>query len=271
MISGQHTDSATAFLPLGGQPAASVTFDASLRMALDSGCSFHPLHTVEDTAHTLQLLPSPGVSAARARDSVLSPMLLVIWMFYLLLLAAHRFRVYPVSGTSVRSLSDRLMPHFFLTERTVTDKTSQWMQFVALCFGGACCMVSFLHGLGYGLPAATALLCFTGYMVLKQIARFLSAGLLDVESCAMAFSKKTRQVGYNLLLWLSPLALVCVLYPSPVIPAVASLPFLVAGIYLLISSITIFSIKMKLYGIFLYFCTLEIAPVAWLLVYCLRS
>ena len=267
------TDSAYQQQPFSLANASSAyvpSFDVTLLAELDSTLYF-PRHVVADTLPARHILTSVEAGLPKERQPSSSPLFWGLLFVYLLVVAVYRFRLVPVSGTSLRSLWDRQLPHLFLTDRSAAENWTRRMQFVALVWGFAFCLVSLMRVSGDSAWTAFALAGCLLYFVSKMLLRFLSALLLDVETLSVAFARKKHTVYYNVLLCLVPLAFVYYLYPFMLFALLFPIIMAVAIIYLFFNAINIFSIKMKSYGIFLYFCTLEIMPAACVVVYMIRS
>lgn len=251
-------------------PAHVPSFDSSLRALLDSAMVLHPEHAVSDSIPSLQLLMPVELGQPLPRIMILSSLFPCLLVLYLAVVAFNRFHSVPISVTSGKKMTDRLLPQLFLSDRTITDEWTRWMRLVALCVGFALCAASFMHWSGSSARTAIALAGCVSYVFAKQLLRYCSAFLLDVETLSRQFVRRKYAIYYNVLLWLVMVAFVHALYPSTLLSAVFPVTLLVVNIFLLINAISIFSNKMKLYGIFLYFCTLEIMPAACMVLYILR-
>ena len=251
-------------------PANLPAWEGSLRASLDSAFTLRPVQGCMDTLLAQQLLQPVELCRPLPRTLPFSSLFPCLLLLYLGVVAGHRFRSVPVSASSGKSLSDRMLPHLFLTERTATDEWFRWMRYVALCVGFALCTASLMHWAGSNVWTAIALAGCVAYLILKQLLRFSTAFLLDVESLSRQFVRRKHYIYYNVLLWLALVAFVYALYPSMLLAAIFPVTMVVVNIILLINAISIFSERMKLYGIFLYFCTLEIMPAVCMVLYILR-
>ena len=255
---------------VAGSPAYTPALECSMRASLDSALMLCPVHERTDTLLAQQLLEPVELCRPLPRTWPLSSLFPCLLLLYLGVVAIHRFRSVPVSATSGKNLSDRMLPHLFLTDRTATDAWFRWMRYVALCVGFALCVASFMHWAGSNVWTGIALGGCVIYLIFKQLLRFGSAFLLDVEPLSRQFVRRKHAIYYNVLLWLALVAFVHALYPSLLLAALFPVTWGVVNIFLLINAISIFSNKMKLYGIFLYFCTLEIMPAICVILYILR-
>ena len=258
--------------PLACDSAAyAPAWEVSLRSQLDSTFYFPHQQVVADTLPVRHLLVPADAGVPQEKPLSASPLFWGLLLLYLLLAAVNRLRLLPASGSSLRNLPERMLPQLFLTDRSAVDNRIRRLQLVALALGFAFCIASLLGLSEKTAGTALVLAGCAAYMVAKLLLRFLSAFLLDVGPLALSFFRKKRAVYYNVLFCLVPLASVYALYPFTPLAILFAIILVVANIYLLINAITIFSIKMKLYGIFLYFCTLEIMPAACMVVYMIRS
>ena len=246
-------------------------WEKSLRSQLDSTFYFPHQQPVADTLPVRHLLVPADAGAPQEKPLSVSPFFWGLLLLYLLVAAVNRLRLVPVSGSSLRNLPERLLPQLFLTDRSAVDNRMRRLQFVALALGFAFCVASFLRVFGTTAGTALVLAGCAAYMVAKLLLRFLSAFLLDADALALVFLRKKWAVYYNVLFCLVPLAFVYALHPFTPLAILFPAVLAAVNIYLFFSAITIFSIKMKLYGIFLYFCTLEIMPAACIVVYMIRS
>lgn len=265
----------TVVLQLPPMPSIESTasvgaFDASLRGALDSAFFMHAAPTPADTLPVSHLMAATEVVPPVPAPPEVSPFFWGLLLLYFLVVAANRFRIYPISGTSLRSFSDRVLPHLFQTERTCTDAWAQRMRFVSVCLGMAVCAAVLLHRTESVLQTASVLAGCIIYITVKHFFRLVSAFMLDVEPLSAAYVRKKQAVIYNLMLCLVPLSCLYLLYPYLIFAVLFALLCAVAAVLLLVASVTIFSSGLRLYGIFLYFCTLEILPAVCVIVYVLR-
>ena len=253
-------DSTTAYAP---------TFDETLLNRLDSALC-HP-HQTPEVIPVCHLLNPVEVGLPQERQVSFSPLFGGLLLLYLVVVSLNRFRLVPISIASLKGVMDRTLPHLFLTDRSAVDNRMRRMQFVAIVLGLAVCLSSLLRISGLSSWTALSLAGCLLYIVSKMLFRFFSALLLDVETLSVEFVRRKWTVYYNVLLCLVPLAFVHSLYPVQQIALLFPVVLVVVTIFLFFSAISIFSAKMKSYGIFLYFCTLEIAPAACIMVYIIRS
>ena len=120
-------------------PAHVPSFDSSLHALLDSAMTLHHAHGVSDTLPALQLLMPVELGQPLPRIMILSSLFPCLLVLYLAVVAFNRFHSVPISVTSGKKMTDRLLPQLFLSDRTIMDEWTRWMRFVALCVGFALC------------------------------------------------------------------------------------------------------------------------------------
>lgn len=243
---------------LGYEP----TYENSLRSALDSNVYLSPLPSGGEKLTQLQLLPSVSEREPLLKESAQSPLFYLLLMVYLLMVAIRRFRLQAVMGTLAGNRREGTLPLFFAGEHSLNQQGMMFFQFVTLGLGAGLCLASALYVSGRARETALAVLASFLFMCGASLLRFLSALLLDVQAQSVVIFRKKLSLYYNLLLLLIPVALVHECYPffrfSYLLAALVG----IVSIYLLVNTFVIFSKIMRGYGIFLYFCTLEIVPIA---------
>ena len=260
-------DSAAA---LSGAPNG---WELSLRFSLDSAFYIRPVRSASDTMPVRHLLATVGTGHPQPRETSPTTVFYGLLLLYLVLLAASRFYGYPGSRSS-RKISERLLPNLLQSDQNSGGKWDYWWRLVALCLGFTVCLVPlfpFFNRTIVGTDMLSVLLGCAAYVAAKQLLRFVSSLLLDVEALSQRFARKKCIVYYNMLLVLVPLAFVHYQYPFGAYAIIFAAVMVIVNIYLLINKISIYFEKMKLYGIFLYFCTLEIMPVTALAACVLKS
>ena len=188
------------------------------------------------------------------------------FLLYLFFLALNRWQIIYLSKVSRRT--DRFFGHLFFHGDEVMDKPLYVMNLMAaLVLGCACSCWVILVGGGHlsgswdswGMVFA----CVAGYLLLKWLFFSLSALLLDVRPETLSFLREKSLFYYNVLLLSLPFVFVDYFYPFVPMWLVCMILALSYG-YMLVRGFVIFSQKMNLFGIFLYFCTLEILPLSCL-------
>lgn len=238
-------------------------WELSIRASLDSAFYMIPVRSVSDSMPVRHLLATVVTGHPQPKVSSSPTLFYGLLLLYLMLLAASRFFGYPGSRSS-RKISERLLPNLLQSDQNCGGKWSYWWRLVALCLGFTLCLVpmfQYFNRTLVGTEMFSVLLGCAAYIVAKQLLRFVSSLLLDVEALSQRFARKKSIVYYNMLLVLVPLAFVHYQYPFDAYAIIFATVMVIVNIYLLINKISIYFEKMKLYGIFLYFCTLEIMPV----------
>ncbi|MBO4282803.1 MAG: DUF4271 domain-containing protein [Bacteroidales bacterium] len=259
-----------AHFPVLEAPAYEPAFEESLRSALDSNLFLQTSLSGGARLTQTHLLPPVSAREPLPRDAAHPSLFFLLLLAYLLLVAMRRFRLHTVMETFAGNRHEGVLPLFFASRHASNLSWELPFQFFTLCIGFSLCVASALRVTGNAGDTALAALACLLYLCGKPLLRRLSALLLDVQAQDAVFFRKKLQVCYNLLLLLVPLAFVYELYPIFRLPMVLAVAAGTICIYMLINAFIIFSKKMKGYGIFLYFCTLEIVPITLLIVYFLK-
>ena len=265
----QSTDScpsAEAMPPMTTIAPFDPSFTQSLHACVDStffGVGFSPVN-VNRVASLLHTTTYQAETPCRSQQQV--AVFLFPFLLYLFFLAFNRRQIIYQSKVS------RRLGHFggylLFHGDEVMDKPLYVLNLmIALVLGAACSCWVLLTGAGY-LPGnwsswGIIFACIIGYVFLKWLFFSLSALLLDVWPETVSFLREKSLFYYNVLLLSLPFVFIDYFYPFVPMWLVCIVLALSFG-YMLVRSFFIFSQKMNLFGIFLYFCTLEFLPLSCL-------
>ena len=162
---------------------------------------------------------------------------------------------------------ERLVSSFFCREDSLRKPISWWNLFLAFLSGATCCAWVMLSTHGYisntWKSMGVLFVTISGYLLLKWFLFYLSSLLMDLAQPTNDYLRKKAVAYYNILLGILPLAFVQYFYNC--LPLWLMAAVMLAGLgWMLVRGFFIFSPKIKSYGFFLYFCTLEILPVVLL-------
>lgn len=260
-----------AFYPLHTQNAYPLSYNDALELELDSAVYLPQQARSDSNAAAVQLFTSVPEKTASAKPAENQTAAILIFCLYGLLVALNRMRSYRGSeGSGKKTGIGLLLPRFFVRRQDAGSPLFAVLLFFPLCLGFSLCIHLFSAQSGTSVSILFSILFCLSYMLMKIILRSLTAYLTDTFRLSIEFMLKKWIVYYNLLLLLVPFVFLYFIYPA--IPAFHLFCPLMTFtcIYLIVNMVSIFLPKLKLHGIFLYFCTLEIVPVILIAVYFLR-
>ena len=263
-----------AFFPLHDQSPFPFPYTDALKQSLDSAVCMSSQHLKDSDSGRVAIQLFKPVMEKTALPKPVGNQTAVVLLFclYGLLVSLNRLRYTRGSDFSSRKVgASHLFPRFFVRqmEAGVQSYTLRAL-FVPICVGFALCLSVFSPLFGSFFPAYLSVAVCVGYGLFKLLSRLMSAQLLDVGPLSADFTQRKWIAYYNLLLLFVPFVFLYFIYPFLPVFYLFCLLMTVVFIYLIISAITIFSSRLKLHGIFLYFCTLEIVPLILIAVYFLR-
>lgn len=260
----------TAFYPLHDQVPFLFPYNDVLKQSLDSAICMPQQHLCDSGQVAVHLFSSVAENTASPKPVGDQTAVLLLFCLYGLLVSLNRLRSTRSGDVSGRNTLFRLLPRFFIRQTEVNTPVSPFFLFVSVCLGFALCLSVFSASAGRFVPVHLSVTMCAAYGLLKLFFRFLAAQLLDVGVLSAEYVQKKWIAYYNMLMLLVPFVFLCFIYPSAPVSYLFCLFMAALFIYLDIIAITIFSSRLRLHGIFLYFCTLEIVPVIWIVVYFLR-
>ena len=258
-----------AFYPLQEQAPFPFPYNDALKQSLDSAVCISPQQPCDSGQAAIRLFNPVTEKSALPKPAGNQTAVILLFCLYGLLVSLNRLRSTRSSGVSGRNTS-RLLPKFFVRQQETNAPLFQLSLFAAVCLGFALCLSVSSTLTDRFVPAYLSVILCVAYGLLKLVFRFLAAKLLDAELPSAEYMQKKWIAYYNMLLLFVPFVFLCFIYPFVPVLHLFCLFLTVADIYLIISTITIFSSRFRLHGIFLYFCTLEIVPVILIVVYFLR-
>lgn len=259
-----------AFYPLHDQTPFLFPYNDALRQSLDSAVCMPQQHLCDSGQAAAHLFSSVAENTALPKPVGNQTAVVLLFCLYGLLVSLNRLRSTRSGDVSGRNTFSRLLPRFFIRQTEVNVQVSPFFLFASVCLGFALCLSVFSASAGRFIPVHLSVILCVAYGLLKLVLRFLAAQLLDVGALSAEYVQKKCIAYYNMLMLLVPFVFLCFIYPFVPVPYLFCLFWVAIFIYLNISAITIFSSAFRLHGIFLYFCTLEIVPVIWIVVYFLR-
>lgn len=259
-----------AFFPLQAQDAYVFPYNDALKQSLDSAV-YMPQQDLSDSSLVAVRLFNPVTEkTVSPKPAGSQSVMILLFCLYGLLVSLNRLRFSRGSDASGRTTISRLLPNFFVKQQEMNSPLFSLSLFFPICLGFSLCLSVFASLFGRPFPVYLCVLGCFGYGVFKLLYRYLSALLLDVSPLSADFMQRKWIAYYNMLLLLVPFVFLCFVYPLVPVFYLFCLFLATILIYLIFSAITIFSSRLKLHGIFLYFCTLEIVPVILIAVYFLR-
>lgn len=277
-------DSAQQFAMEGVDTVCKVPLSdvAAFYPSFDQGLQGGLKHTLYGLSHVdKQIVPSPFANIShfgsnlemhlRDNQSV-SVFFFSFLVFFCFLALIRYFRVFSPNMTKT---SDRYFKSVFVDkEESSLKSVFVFHLFITLILGVSSSLWVVLGGYGFLERDWNALWRIFGsvaaYFAVQSFILFISALLMDIFPQVKSYFREKIIIFYNMLLLCLPLVLLDYFYsfvPQWLVVLVIGIAF----VYILVRGFFIFSKKIKLYGFFLYFCTLEILPFLLLVKYYINN